>query len=200
MANVSLRNTVAKAIARSGYQLSRSEGARRGALLRHYGVDQVYDVGAAIGLYGQELRRFGFAGRIVSVEPLTEPFVQLSTRARNDPHWDVVQVALGSQPGTADVIVAGNSDSSSLLPMLERHLQAAPHTAAVSTQATEVTTLDLLALEHPLSQRSFLKIDTQGYEGAVLDGASTLLESLIGVQLELSFVPLYAGGHCTKPP
>lgn len=39
----------------------------------------------------------------------------------------------------------------------------------------------------------FLKIDTQGYEVRVLDGATALLNVIIGLQLELSFVPLYEG-------
>jgi hypothetical protein len=40
-----------------------------------------------------------------------------------------------------------------------------------------------------------LKIDVQGYEGAVLDGASSLFAdgSIVGLQLELSLVPLYGG-------
>jgi hypothetical protein len=40
---------------------------------------------------------------------------------------------------------------------------------------------------------SFVKIDTQGYEGYVLDGMTGLLDNVRGIQLELSFVPLYEG-------
>jgi len=39
----------------------------------------------------------------------------------------------------------------------------------------------------------FLKIDTQGFERAVLDGAARSLTRLEGAQLELSLVPLYEG-------
>jgi hypothetical protein len=38
-----------------------------------------------------------------------------------------------------------------------------------------------------------LKIDTQGYEMAVLRGAEKMLPRLAGVQLELSLAPLYEG-------
>jgi hypothetical protein len=41
--------------------------------------------------------------------------------------------------------------------------------------------------------RTLLKIDTQGFEGQVLDSAGPLVEKLAAVQLELSFVELYAG-------
>jgi len=38
-----------------------------------------------------------------------------------------------------------------------------------------------------------LKIDTQGYERRVLDGAERSLESVVLLQLEMSLVPLYEG-------
>ena len=38
-----------------------------------------------------------------------------------------------------------------------------------------------------------LKIDTQGYESFVLDGAGTLVTDFAAIQLEMSFVALYAG-------
>ena len=45
----------------------------------------------------------------------------------------------------------------------------------------------------PESSPTFLKIDVQGYEKFVLEGAPNLLKRVIGVQLELSLVPLYEG-------
>ena len=41
----------------------------------------------------------------------------------------------------------------------------------------------------------FIKIDTQGYEWQVLDGAEEALKLACGLHLELSLVPLYAGQH-----
>jgi hypothetical protein len=57
-----------------------------------------------------------------------------------------------------------------------------------------LTTIDVLANElFGTARRPFLKIDTQGSEGRVLDGASTSLERIVGLQLELSIEPLYDG-------
>jgi hypothetical protein len=39
----------------------------------------------------------------------------------------------------------------------------------------------------------FLKIDVQGFEPQVLEGAARLLDRTQGVQLELSLAPLYEG-------
>jgi len=54
--------------------------------------------------------------------------------------------------------------------------------------------LDHLLLEHAVEDVDFLKIDTQGAEAPILDGASnTLRESVIGVEVEVLFAPLYVG-------
>ena len=37
----------------------------------------------------------------------------------------------------------------------------------------------------------FLKIDTQGYEEQVMNGAHALMKNIVGLQLEISLVPLY---------
>ena len=40
----------------------------------------------------------------------------------------------------------------------------------------------------------FLKIDTQGYEWEVLNGASDIMSNITGALIELSLVSLYEGG------
>lgn len=90
--------------------------------------------------------------------------------------------------------IAGNSVSSSALAMLQSHVEAAPRSACVSTERVPLSRLDIMAPDY-LQPGSvpFLKIDTQGYEDRVLDGATDFLSRVIGLQLELSFVPLYEG-------
>jgi hypothetical protein len=43
------------------------------------------------------------------------------------------------------------------------------------------------------SRAPFLKIDVQGFEKRVLDGTTSILPRLVGLQVELSFVPAYHG-------
>lgn len=167
-----------------------------GLLLGHLAVDLVIDVGANDGGYARTLRRLGYRGRIVSFEPLSEPFARLSAASDGDTLWDVVRCAVGDEEGEIVVHVAGNSGaSSSVLPMLETHLTAAPAAAYVKDEKVPVHRLDALVADRVEGRRCFLKMDVQGFERAVLAGASGLLASdrLLGVQAEMSLVPLYEG-------
>ncbi|MDQ1246888.1 MAG: hypothetical protein QG597_1256 [Actinomycetota bacterium] len=167
-------------------------------LLNHFAIDCVIDVGANDGGFASTIRRLGYRGRIVSVEPLTAPFKVLAARAATHPDWEVVQVALGDEDRDIVINVAGNAAaSSSVLPMLDAHATAAPESRYVGTETVRQRRLDGLLPEFGVSKQhpAFLKLDVQGYEAAVLDGAANLLEAgaIVGLQMELSLVPLYDG-------
>jgi FkbM family methyltransferase len=167
---------------------------RVAALLGHLGATTVLDVGANIGQYATALRSSGYRGTIVSCEPLSEAFAHLQRRAANDPAWDVRRTAVGSEVGTAEIHVAANSFSSSLLEMTDAHTTAAPGSETVAAENVPLTTVAELVAELALDpDRTLLKIDTQGYEAPVLDGAGPLVGKLAAISLELSFVPLYSG-------
>lgn len=182
-----------------GWDLVRYPGGRhpdhlRTLLLAEVGVDLVVDVGANVGQYGRLLRDWGYRGRILSFEPMRDEYAALARAAEGDPHWDVVRSALGAETGELTIHVAGNSISSSVLPMLERHVQSAPRSAYVSTQVVPVSRLDEAAAEAlHAATTPYLKIDTQGYEATVLEGAAGLLDKFVGIELELSLQPLYEG-------
>lgn len=185
---------------RAGVDIARFPGDRpehrRALLLRSHGVTVVLDVGANHGQYGAELRRFGYTGEIVSFEPLSEPWLSLDARARADGRWRALRFAIGAEDSEVTINVAGNAGaSSSVLPMLDSHVSAAPDARYVGAETVPQRRLDDLAPSLVGSDdRVFLKIDVQGYEQSVLDGAQRLLDSVVGVQLELSLVPLYEGG------
>jgi FkbM family methyltransferase len=109
--------------------------------------------------------------------------------------WNVApRTAVGNASGKVELNLAANSVSSSVLPMLDRHASAAPASGYVAREWAPLETLDRLAAPHLRdSTVSFVKIDTQGYEEKVLDGAPEMLGIVRGVQLEMSLVPLYGG-------
>jgi FkbM family methyltransferase len=168
--------------------------ARVATALRWLGVRTVLDVGANIGQYGSALRTSGFDGRIVSCEPLPDAYAHLRRRSGSDHAWTAVRTAVGDRCGEIELNVSANSYSSSILPMTSAHLTAAPGSQYVERVRVPLTTVPaLLDAQRVEPERALLKVDTQGYETAVLDGAGDALPRFAAVQLELSFVPLYAG-------
>lgn len=172
-----------------------SAAGRLAAALASRRIDVVLDVGANTGQFGSALRGAGYRGRIVSFEPLVSARAALLATSARDDGWLVApQAAIGAYDGQIDINVAGNSVSSSVLSMLPAHSASAPQSRYVATERVALKRLDDLAPDflRPDSV-AFLKIDTQGYESHVLAGAPEVLERVQGVQLELSFVPLYDG-------
>lgn len=164
-------------------------------LLRHFGIDLVFDVGANTGQYALELIEAGYEGRIVSFEPLSTAHPQLLAASQGHDGWTVEdRGALGAEAGTATLHVAGNLQSSSLLGMLDTHVDAAPASRYVDAETVTVRTLDEAGAPHAAAARApFLKLDVQGFEDRVLAGATTLLPRIRGIQVEMSLVPLYEG-------
>lgn len=168
--------------------------ARRASLLRALAIDALLDVGANIGQYGAQVRLYGYRGALFSFEPLLDAYETLATRASGDSDWHVHRTALGRTSGEAILHIAGNSQSSSLREMLPRHEQAARESAIVGEQRVGLTTLrDVLPAIERGHERCFVKIDAQGSERDILDGAGDALSRIAGLELELSLVPLYAG-------
>lgn len=160
-------------------------------------VDVVFDVGANAGQYATGLRKAAYKGRIISFEPLSEPFSVLESKASTDSLWDCQRCALGDVDGTITINVAGNAgQSSSVLPMLKSHQSALPSANYIGTEDVPMHRLDSVAPKIlRATDVSFLKIDVQGFEKQVLAGSkSTVNDRCVGIQLELSFLPLYEGG------
>jgi FkbM family methyltransferase len=173
-----------------------TSAARISALLLGRGVNSVLDIGANLGQYGRQLRRFGYSGHIHSFEPLPEVYSVLARAASLDPRWSTWRLALGPEEGTVSLNIAGNeaAASSSILAMLPRHLAAAPDVSYVGAIEVPMRRLDSVWDEIvPADAVPFIKVDVQGFEGGVLDGASESLQQTIGLQLEISLVPLYEG-------
>ena len=195
-----MKQTIKKLIRAMGYEihrynLSSSPTYQFQQVLQSQRIDLVFDIGANVGQFAKSLREVGYNDRIVSFEPLTDAHRALSLAANNVAGWDVHErCAIGDRNGTIQINVSGNSVSSSVLPILQGHTDAAPGSAFTKTEKTLIHTLDSLATQYMTSSNSTLiKIDTQGYEWHVLNGAEEVLKHAQGVMIELSIVPLYSG-------
>lgn len=171
-----------------------SEAGRLRAMLAKHRVDVVLDIGANVGQFAKRLRAAGYRDRIVSFEPLPEAHAELLKASARDELWEVApRSAIADSAGQAILNVAGNSVSSSLSTMHAAHAEAAPTSRYVRAETVATERLDTAAKAYVAGASAFIKIDTQGHEHRVLDGATGIMEAVRGVQLELSFVPLYGG-------
>lgn len=163
--------------------------------LSHFEIDLVLDVGANVGQFASELRSIGYKDIIVSFEPLSAAHKALSNAAGSDPKWRVHQrSAIGDYDGEIEINIASNSVSSSVLPMMEIHSSAVEDLAYVGVESVPIRRLDSVAPAYlAKSRRPFLKIDTQGFEWQVLNGAVAILPKIHGILCELSLVTLYEG-------
>src|SRR5205823_5456475 len=89
-----LKKTLKAAARRIGYDVIRfhpesSDGAKLAAVMKHFHIDLVLDVGANEGQYGQMLRGVGYAGKLVSFEPLSSAHAVLSRVAAADVAWTI---------------------------------------------------------------------------------------------------------------
>ncbi len=160
-------------------------------LLELYQIDLVIDVGANVGQFAQELRYFGYKKRILSYEPCEAPFKILKQRAEKDPAWECENKALGDETGTRDIKVYNDSRFASFRRIDSSYnMNYKNETVRVSTLDDEFkqNTGNFQALSH-----IFIKIDTQGFERQVLEGAVHNLQRICGVLIECSLTPLYSG-------
>lgn len=146
-------------------------------------------MGAYIGQYALELRRYGYAGTIISFEPLSVAYERLSTAAADDPDWTCCRLALGHVEREARIEIASNLASSSLLPPLNALREAAPEVVMVDSETVPVRSLDSLGLQ--LEVPTLMKLDVQGYEDRVVEGARSSLAAIALVECEVSIQPLY---------
>jgi FkbM family methyltransferase len=165
-------------------------------LIEIYGIDLIFDVGANSGQYAKFLRdRVQYRGRIVSYEPNPAVAAKAEAALGHDPLWTMRQVALGPAAGTAELNVMASDDFSSVLKpstaALRRLEQANSVTRTISVPMHRIgDEIARLMNEHGCAS-PYLKLDTQGYDLMVLEGAGDALRHLIGIQSEMSVVPIY---------
>ena len=151
----------------------RGWAARLDRLAREFGLDQaapfapdeaVIDMGANVGDFTAAALRAG-APRVLALEG--DPKVAACLRAnRPDPRVTVACAILWKAEETVTFYSApGKADSSIFLP---------PGTGSVAFQA-QATTLDGVAARHGIGRVGLFKMDAEGAEPEVLQGASAVL-------------------------
>ena len=188
---IDVRRGVRRMVRRAGFQ--RTIAPTFADVMRHHNVDVLLDVGANDGDYAREIRDAGYAGRIVSFEPASATFARLSRAAARDPAWEAVQLGVGEANGHLDLSVSAIDVYSSFKQPSAFGNEAAGARAVASERVEVVRLDDYLQVHSHLLSRTYLKIDTQGFEAEVLRGAGDALDRFVAVQAELGLVALYEG-------
>jgi len=194
-----MKNLIRKAANYLGLEISRYHRLRAaGQLVKALeisGVDIIFDIGANKGQFAKEVREHGYKGQIVSFEPLSAAHKALRLCSDLDSAWEAhSRLAVGNYDGDIKINIAGNSLSSSVLPMLQAHVNSAPGSEYVGYEQVPIARLDSVAQRYLTAQsKPFIKIDTQGFEWQVLDGAPETLLKAQGLLCEVSLIPLYDG-------
>jgi len=170
--------------------------------LSHYQVEIVLDIGANTGQFATGLRKAGYSETMISFEPMFAEHATLLTMSKKDIKWKVApRMAIGDIDGSVEINIAANSGSSSILPMLDLHKEAAPESIYKGKDIVDISKLDTVVnqLIEPDAKNIFLKMDVQGYEWQVLAGAEKMIDKVVGILCECSFSQLYAGeAHWTN--
>lgn len=188
-----IARTGLSAIGLSAVRSYQTYEADRRATMRRCQTDLVIDVGANSGQYATKLRRDGYSGAILSIEPLPDAFAKLKKAMSSDKNWHGINAAAGAIKSKAILNVSVDSVCSSLLSPSQTLLDAIPTARTIGSIEVDVITLD--ELHYPPSRSSWLKLDVQGFERQALDGAANILSKVRVLELELGLKPSYQDSY-----
>jgi len=157
----------------------------------------IFDVGANVGATARRYRALYPRATIHCFEPYPPSFAQLSAALAGDGLVSLHPTALSSAAGRAVLNVNRSAETNSLLPSDRRAAQYWGEGLLETQSEVEVPlqTLDGFCAESSIARIDVLKIDVQGAEYSVLEGADTLLAAArIGViYMEVIIAPTYVG-------
>lgn len=157
----------------------------------------IFDVGANVGATARRYRALFPRAAIHCFEPYPPSFARLSAALSGDALVSLHPTALSSAPGRALLNVNRNAETNSLLPS-DRRAERYWGEGLLETESeieVPLQTLDGFCAERSIAGIDVLKIDVQGAEYSVLEGADALLAAArIGViYMEVIIAPTYVG-------
>jgi len=142
---------------------------------RGFVPNSVLDIGAALGEWTTMAMRFWPEARYFLFEPLKEREAALNKLRADYPNVDFALAGAADRPGRLSLGVSSNLYTSSF---------AYP---GEDNRGVDVVTVDDLFREGRFPQPQFMKLDVQGYEFKVLEGAAETMRHCDMILLELTF-------------
>jgi FkbM family methyltransferase len=147
----------------------------KGLAQRGYSPKIVLDIGAAQGCWTKLAIQSWPNAEYFMIEPLEERVPALQTLTNQHGNSKFIIAAAGSEPGTLQINITQDLDSSSLM------------YSGIASREVPIVSIDNLFEQGVIKQPDFMKIDVQGYELKVLTGGKKILKALDFVLLELQF-------------
>ncbi len=174
------------------------------SLINNLPINLILDIGANKGQFRNLIRSSGYKKLIISFEPLLDANNFLRQRSKKDNFWIIWDnIAIGDSLKRQKLFKTKNSVSSSILPPMglkeneQINKKYNKGTEIVDSYEVKVATLDSLSKEIKKIAKSFysdlfihLKIDVEGYEVFVLNGAEKFLNQVSSISIEISLDPL----------
>ncbi|MBN2423826.1 MAG: FkbM family methyltransferase [Calditrichaceae bacterium] len=151
----------------------------------------IIDVGANIGQYALASSIFYPISNIYCFEPLPEAYQKLRNNTKHYKNIKIYNIALGDRKGSLNFYQNEHSHSSSALKISEEQIKNFPETRNIKTINVTVERLDEFSNSIIIERPVLLKLDVQGYEKKVLDGAKDFLKNIDYLLFETSFVEMY---------
>ncbi|MGL5060707.1 MAG: FkbM family methyltransferase [Microcoleus sp.] len=155
----------------------------------------VIDVGCRWG-FADVWSLFGSNVTLIGFDPDASECEHLQNTYQGSGSIHFVSKALGSSEGRKQLFLTAEPACSSLYKPDPLITNSMPHLGCaklVGETEIDVTTLDIWASSAGISEIDFIKLDTQGSELEVLEGAENCLKSVRSLQIEVEFNPIYMG-------
>lgn len=132
----------------------------------------MFDVGANIGQTWEWFRKYEPGAKIYCFEPVLKTYDELKAKTINDKNCVLENIAFSNEAGEKIIkIFSGNSALNSLKDdVMNTGLDA-------HEENIKIDTIDNYCFNNGINKIDFLKIDTEGYELNVLEGAMQMLSS-----------------------
>lgn len=151
----------------------------------------IIDIGANRGMFSKTANYLFKDTKIIAFEPLKECYEELKKLNSIIPFFECYNCAIGNKKEKGQIFKSSYDYSSSLLEMADLHKEAFPVSKKTSVEEIEIISLDEALKNKDLVKPILIKIDVQGYEDFVIEGASKILEKTDIIICELSFQKLY---------
>ena len=143
--------------------------------------DLVFDVGANVGLWSHYVLQRKKVGALYAFEPTNEVAEQLKQHIAGPDNVYCMNMAVTDQDGRANLTCYACSSHNSVFQRPYSHAPEGDRGVRTVTSVPTVS-LDSFCHKYDIQQINFLKIDTEGAEQLVLNGAKGLLrKNRIGI-------------------